>query len=159
VARPASPPGTPPGCRWRIVDLCRIADEKFGVTHRASGMLHQRMLRRLERLVEEPGRIASLGLSVLPQTLSRELRAMGCRKLSARPKHHAQDTDALKTFKKLPLRQLAVKPHLPRPRRHRRSLLPALETPRRAAMDHHVHPTARVSAWVLVVSGSWYYPR
>ena len=28
------------------------------------------------------------------QTLSRELRAMGLRKLSARPQHHAQDTEA-----------------------------------------------------------------
>ena len=39
-------------------------------------------------------------LSISKQTLSRELRAMGYRKLSARPRHHAQDTEALETFKK-----------------------------------------------------------
>lgn len=39
-------------------------------------------------------------ISVSKQTLSRELRAMGYRKLSARPRHHAQDDDAIPTFKK-----------------------------------------------------------
>ena len=34
------------------------------------------------------------------QTLSRELRALGYRKLSARPHHHAQDPDAIPAFKK-----------------------------------------------------------
>jgi hypothetical protein len=33
-------------------------------------------------------------------TLSRELRSMGYRKLSARPRHHAQDPDAIEAFKK-----------------------------------------------------------
>ena len=37
---------------------------------------------------------------VAKQTLSRELRAMGCRKLSARPRHHAQATGAIEDFKK-----------------------------------------------------------
>ena len=39
-------------------------------------------------------------VSISKQTLSRELRAMGYRKLSARPRHHAQDADAIPTFKK-----------------------------------------------------------
>jgi transposase len=39
-------------------------------------------------------------VSVSAQTLSRELRAMGLRKLSARPKHHAQAEGAIETFKK-----------------------------------------------------------
>jgi transposase len=39
-------------------------------------------------------------ISVSAQTLSRELRAMGYRKLSARPKHHAQAAGAIETFKK-----------------------------------------------------------
>jgi len=39
-------------------------------------------------------------VSVSPQTLSRELRALGYRKLSARPRHHAQDPDTLELFKK-----------------------------------------------------------
>ena len=33
-------------------------------------------------------------IAISKQTLSRELRAMGLRKLSARPQHHAQDTEA-----------------------------------------------------------------
>ena len=41
-------------------------------------------------------------LSVSRQTLGRELRAMGYAKLSARPRHHAQDPAALATFKKIP---------------------------------------------------------
>src|SRR6267154_3330165 len=37
---------------------------------------------------------------VAKQTLSRQLRAMGYRKLSARPRHHAQATGAIEDFKK-----------------------------------------------------------
>ncbi|MCQ1856309.1 helix-turn-helix domain-containing protein [Neorhizobium galegae] len=39
-------------------------------------------------------------VSVSEQTLSREVRSLGYRKLSARPKHHAQDVDAVVAFKK-----------------------------------------------------------
>ena len=38
---------------------------------------------------------------VAKQTLSRGLRAMGYRKLSARPRHHAQATGAIEDFKKV----------------------------------------------------------
>jgi transposase len=40
------------------------------------------------------------GISIAKQTLSRELRAMGFRKLSARPRHHAQNEHAVEAFKK-----------------------------------------------------------
>ena len=48
-------------------------------------------------------------ISVTKQILSRELRAMGYRKLSARPRHHAQDAAAVAAFKKtsLPLWRLS----------------------------------------------------
>ncbi len=39
-------------------------------------------------------------VTVSKQTLSRELRAMNYRKLSARPRHHAQADDAVELFKK-----------------------------------------------------------
>ena len=39
-------------------------------------------------------------VSISTQTLSRELRAMGYRKLTARPRHHAQDADAIPSSKK-----------------------------------------------------------
>jgi transposase len=43
------------------------------------------------------------GISVSRQTLGRELKAMGYRKLSARPRHHAQASGAVEAFKKLSL--------------------------------------------------------
>jgi transposase len=39
-------------------------------------------------------------ITVSKQTLSRDLRAMGYRKLSARPRHHAQAAGAVEAFKK-----------------------------------------------------------
>ncbi len=39
-------------------------------------------------------------VTIAKQTLSRELRAMGYRKLSARPRHHAQAEGAIEAFKK-----------------------------------------------------------
>jgi transposase len=40
------------------------------------------------------------GLSITKQTLSREMRALGFRKLSGRPRHHGQKDDAITDFKK-----------------------------------------------------------
>ena len=40
-------------------------------------------------------------ISVAKQTLSRELRAVGCRKPSARPRHYAQADGAIEAFKKI----------------------------------------------------------
>jgi len=44
----------------------------------------------------------TFGVSLSKQTMSDRLRAMGYRKLSARPRHHAQDPQAGEAFKKLP---------------------------------------------------------
>jgi Winged helix-turn helix len=41
---------------------------------------------------------AEFGISISKQTLSRMLRGMGYRKLTARPRHHAQDPTALEAF-------------------------------------------------------------
>lgn len=60
----------------------------------AHGVVRWRLVDLAQWLFEE------FRLSISKQTLSRELRAMGFRKLSARPRHHAQDTEALETFKK-----------------------------------------------------------
>jgi transposase len=40
------------------------------------------------------------GVPVSEQTLSREVRALDYRKLSARPRHHAQSPGAIEDFKK-----------------------------------------------------------
>ena len=45
-------------------------------------------------------------LAITRQTLSRELRGMGYRKLSARPRHHAQVPGAIEDFKKPSRRSL-----------------------------------------------------
>jgi hypothetical protein len=42
-------------------------------------------------------------ITIAKQTLSRELRAMGYRKLSARPRHHAQAEGVIEDFKKVSL--------------------------------------------------------
>ena len=42
-------------------------------------------------------------ISIAKQTMSRELRALGYRKLSARPRHHAQAAGAIEHFKKVSL--------------------------------------------------------
>lgn len=43
----------------------------------------------------------TFAISISRQTLGRELRAMGYRKLSARPRHHAQGAGAVEAFKKV----------------------------------------------------------
>ena len=42
----------------------------------------------------------SFGVSVSETTVGRELRAMGFRKLTARPRHYAQDPETIEAFKK-----------------------------------------------------------
>lgn len=44
----------------------------------------------------------SFAIRLSVQSVSRELRALGYRKLSARPRHHAQDPEAIGVFKKVP---------------------------------------------------------
>src|SRR6202047_4222561 len=53
-------------------------------------------------------------ISISKQTLSRELRALELRKLSARPRHHAQDAEAMATFKKTSPRASTRSPSAPR---------------------------------------------
>lgn len=57
-------------------------------------------------------------VAVARQTLSRELRALGYRKLTARPRHHAQAAGAIEHFKKV------SPPSWARSRRTRVSILP-----------------------------------
>src|SRR6266702_6435391 len=54
-------------------------------------------------------------ISVSKQTLSRELRALKLRKLSARPRHHAQDAEAMAAFKKTSPRASTRSPSATRP--------------------------------------------
>ena len=58
------------------------------------GVVRWRLVDLVQWLWEE------FGLSISRQTLGRELRALGFRKLSARPQHYAQDPQAMVRFKK-----------------------------------------------------------
>src|SRR5215217_2899841 len=57
------------------------------------GVVRWRLVDLIARLWEE------FRISISPQTLSRELRALGYRKLSARPRHYAKNEHAADAFK------------------------------------------------------------
>lgn len=65
-----------------------------GPTPAIHGVVRWRIIDLCQWLYEE------FRVSVAKQTLSRELRAMGYRKLSARPRHHAQAEGAIEEYKK-----------------------------------------------------------
>ncbi len=60
----------------------------------------------------------SFGIQLSEATLSRELKALGFAKLSARPRHHAQDRDAIDAFKKTsrPVWRKSARRSLPAPK-------------------------------------------
>src|SRR5215218_8298435 len=87
------PPGSPP----RLTEAHRAAlaaTIEAGPIPASHGVVRWRLIDLGQWLWEE------FRLSVSKQTLSRELRAMGYRKLSARPRHHAQAEGAIEAFKK-----------------------------------------------------------
>ena len=65
-----------------------------GPTPAIHGVVRWRLIDLAQWVFEE------FRVSISKQTVSREVRAMGFRKLSARPRHHAQDIEAAAAFKK-----------------------------------------------------------
>ena len=105
-------PGQPP----RLNDAHRAALAAMiesGPIPAVHGVVRWRIVDLRQWIFEE------LRVIVSRQTLSRELRAMSYRKLSARPRHHAQAAGAIEDFKKIsPLawtRSRARTASLPRP--------------------------------------------
>jgi len=89
-----------PGARPRLNAAQREALRAMveqGPTPAAHGLVRWRLVDLAQILFEDHG------VSVSEQTLSRVLRAMGFRKLSARPRHHARDPGAAEVFKKASL--------------------------------------------------------
>ncbi len=89
--------GKAPGQRPRLNDHHRAALARAierGPTPYLDGVVRWRLCDLAQWLFEE------FRVSVSEQTLSREVRAMGYRKLAARPRHHAQDPQAIEAFKK-----------------------------------------------------------
>src|SRR3546814_8923802 len=72
--------------------LAQIGED--GPIPAAHGVVRWRLLDLAQWVWDE------FSISISPQILSRELRRIGYRKLSARPRHHAQDADAIPIFKK-----------------------------------------------------------
>ena len=86
----------PPGQPSRLNDEHRAALAAMverGPIPAVHGVVRWRVIDLCQWLWEEHQ------VTVAKQTLSRELRAMGYRKLSARPRHHEQAAGAVETFK------------------------------------------------------------
>ena len=86
-----------PGQPSRLTDAHRAALAaviESGPTPSIHGVVRWRLVDLCQWLWEEHQ------VTVAKQTLSRELRAMNYRKLSARPRHHAQADGAIEAFKK-----------------------------------------------------------
>ena len=88
--------GKSPGQPSKLNDLQRqaIADMiERGPIPAVHGVVRWRLIDLAQWIFEE------FRITLAKQTLSRELRAMGYRKLSARPRHHAQAQGAIEDFK------------------------------------------------------------
>jgi transposase len=90
-------PGKAPGKPPLLSDAPRQALARIveaGPIPAAHGVVRWRLVDLIQWVFDE------FGLSISKPTLSRELRALGFRKLSARPRHHAQDAEAVATVQK-----------------------------------------------------------
>ena len=89
--------GKSPGQPSKLNDVQRQAIVRMiesGPIPAIHGVVRWRLIDLAQWIYEE------FRITVAKQTLSRELRAMGYRKLSARPRHHAQAEGAIEDFKK-----------------------------------------------------------
>jgi transposase len=89
--------GKSPGHPSKLNDVQRRAIERMiesGPIAAVHGVVRWRLIDLAQWIFEE------FRITIAKQTLSRELRAMGYRKLSARPRHHAQAASVIEDFKK-----------------------------------------------------------
>jgi len=86
-------PGAPPRLNDQHRQALQVIVEQ-GPIPAIHGVVRWRLIDLIQWLWEE------FRLSLSKQTLSRELRAMNYRKLSARPRHHAKSEAAVAAFKK-----------------------------------------------------------
>ena len=89
--------GKAPGGRPRLDATQRAAlaaAVESGPIPAAHGVVRWRLVDLVQWIRDE------FAVSISTQTLSRALRAMGYRKLTARPRHHAQGADAIDVFKR-----------------------------------------------------------
>jgi transposase len=89
--------GKSPGQPSKLNDTQRLAIARMienGPIPAVHGVVRWRLIDLAQWIFEE------FRIVIAKQTLSRELRAMGYRKLSARPRHHAQAAGVIEDFKK-----------------------------------------------------------
>lgn len=89
--------GKAPGHPTKLNDAQRRALKEIveqGPIPAAHGVVRWRLIDLIGWLSDE------FGVSLSEATMSREMRALGFRKLSARPRHHAQNELAVEAFKK-----------------------------------------------------------
>ena len=87
----------PPGQPSKLTDTHRaalVARVDAGPIPAVHGVVRWRLVDLIQWIWEE------FRITISQQTLSRELRAMNYRKLSARPRHHAKSEAAVSAFKK-----------------------------------------------------------
>ncbi len=87
----------PPGQPSKLTDAHRAALQAIveqGPILAIHGVVRWRLVDLIQWIWEE------FRITLAKQTLSRELRALGYRKLSARPRHHAKSEAAVAAFKK-----------------------------------------------------------
>jgi transposase len=90
--------GKSPGQPCKLNDVQRQAIARMiesGPIPAVHGVVRWRLIDLAQWIFEE------FRIAIAKQTLSRELRAMGYRKLSARPRHYAQAAGAIEDFKKV----------------------------------------------------------
>ena len=87
--------GKSPGQPSKLNDVQRQAIVRMsGPIPAIHGVVRWRLIDLAQWIFEE------FRITIAKQTLSRELRALGYRKLSARPRHHAQAEGVIEDFKK-----------------------------------------------------------
>ena len=89
--------GKSPGQPSKLNDMQREAIVRMiesGPIPAVHGVVRWRLIDLAQWIFEE------FRITIAKQTLSRELRALGYRKLSARPRHHAQAEGVIEDFKK-----------------------------------------------------------
>jgi transposase len=122
-------PGQPP----KLNDVQRQAIAQMidsGPIPAAHGVVRWRLIDLAQWFYEE------FRITIAKQTLSRELRAMGYRKLSARPSHHAQVEGAIEDFKKTSALAWTKLPAKGGRRRGHRDLVPGRSAHRPEEQDH-----------------------
>jgi transposase len=123
----------PPGQAARLNDAHRAALASViesGPIPAVHGVIRWRIVDLCQWIWEE------FRVVVAKQTLSRELRAMGYRKLSARPRHHAQAAGAIEDFKKAYLAPGADRARKRRRARRHRNLVRGRGAHRPEEQDH-----------------------